>query len=56
MEKKEEKIRDHDLHAQHVYANLISFQPSIPRRFCLGLGIRDVKDAAARSPSTPTPT
>jgi len=45
MEKKEEKIEITDTHAQHVYANLISFNVN-PEEICLGLGIRDVKEPA----------
>jgi hypothetical protein len=44
MEKKEDKIEISDPHAQHVYANLISFNVN-PEEICLGLGIRDVKEA-----------
>jgi hypothetical protein len=43
MEKKDEKIEITDLHAQHVYANLISFNVN-PEEVCLGLGIRDVRE------------
>ena len=43
MEKKEEKIEIIDLYAQHVYANLISFNVN-PEEICLGMGIRDVKE------------
>jgi hypothetical protein len=43
MEKKEEKIEITDVHAQHVYANLVSFNVN-PEEICLGLGIRDIKE------------
>ena len=43
MEKKEEKIEISDIHAQHVYANLVSFNVN-PEEICLGLGIRNVND------------
>ncbi|HSQ35847.1 MAG TPA: hypothetical protein VLQ89_07650, partial [Candidatus Binatia bacterium] len=43
MEKKEEKIEIIDLYAEHVYANLVSFNVN-PEEICLGMGIRDVKD------------
>jgi len=43
MEKKEEKIEIIDVYAEHVYANLVSFNVN-PEEICLGMGIRDVKD------------
>jgi hypothetical protein len=43
MEKKDEKIEIIDVYAEHVYANLVSFNVN-PEEICLGMGIRDVKD------------
>ena len=55
MEKKDEKIEIIDVYAEHVYANLVSFNVN-PEEICLGMGIRDVKDLTRVKPFVNIPS